>query len=71
MQVVENAVVVCRSRGEKDVCIVENVNTGEQISLVNTKGIDLKAGMEGEVVYLEGEVNQLESFEAVMEEELV
>lgn len=71
MQVVGNAIVVCRTIGDNDVYIFENANTGETISMVNARGIDIELGMEGEVVYLDGEVNQLESFVAVMEEELV
>lgn len=70
MQVIENASVICRSMGEKNIYIVQNENTGEEITLQNVKGIELELGMEGKFIYNESS-NQLVSFEPVMAEELV
>jgi hypothetical protein len=71
MQVIENATVICRSMGEKNICIVQNENTGVEIALQNGKGIELELGMEGRFIYNELSSNQLVSFEPVMAEELV
>jgi len=71
MQVAENVVVVCRSLGEKNMVVVENENLGIILNLENPKGIEVELGMEGRVIYKEGENNQLVSFEPVMVEELV
>jgi hypothetical protein len=71
MQVAENVVVVCRSLGEKNMVIVENENLGIKLNLENPKGIEIELGLEGRVIYKEGENNQLISFEPVMVEELV
>ena len=70
MQVIENASVVCRSLGEKNLVIVENENLGVRISLENTKGIEVELGMEGRVIYNRA-TYQMVSFEPVMAEELV
>lgn len=70
MQVIENAVVVGRSAGDKNLVIVENEMLGLTISLENLKGIELELGMEGRVIYKEGSSNQLLSFEPMMVEEL-
>ena len=70
MQVIENASVVCRSLGEKNLVIVENENLGVRISLENTKGIEVELGMEGRVIY-NGATCQMVSFEPAMAEELV
>jgi hypothetical protein len=67
MLVIENAHVVCRSLGEKNVVVVENTNTGENVTLHNSKGIELELGMEGRLIYNEG---TLVSFEPAMVEEL-
>ncbi len=71
MQVIENASVICRSMGEKNIYIVQNENTGEKITLQNVKGIELELGMEGKLIYNENSSNQLISFEPVTVEELV
>ena len=71
MQVIENASVICRSIGEKNIYIVHNENTGEELTLQNVKGIELELGMEGKFIYNEQASNQLISFEPVMAEELV
>ncbi len=71
MQVIENAFVVCRSLGENNVVVVEDGNTGIEISLQNQKQIDVELGMEGRMIYKEGTVNQLVSFDPIMIEELV
>ncbi len=70
MQVIENASIVCRSIGEKDIYIVQNENTGECITLQNLQGIELELGMEGRIVYNNLTEAQLLSFEPVMEEEM-
>ena len=70
MQVIENAVVVGRSFGEKNVVIVENEILGLTMSLENIKEIEMELGMEGRMIYKEGTTNQLLSFEPVMVEEL-
>jgi len=71
MLVIENAHVICRSFGENNVIIVENVNTGENLTLQNPKEIDMELGMEGRLIYKEAPVCQLVSFEPIMVEELV
>jgi len=71
MQVIENAVVVGRSIGEKNVVIIENETIGFKMSFENPKGIEVELGTEGRVIYKEGAANQLISFEPVMVEELV
>lgn len=68
MQFVENVTVVGRSLGEKNVVVVMNENTGKTISLINPKGIEVEPGMEGNITFLN---EQLESFVPVMAEELV
>lgn len=70
MQVIENASVVCRSLGEKNVVIVENENLGVRVSLENTKGIEIELGLEGRVIYNEA-TRQMVSFEPAMAEELI
>ncbi|HEY4785813.1 MAG TPA: hypothetical protein VIH57_07180 [Bacteroidales bacterium] len=70
MQVIENAVVISRSQGEHNVVIVEDVNSGVEISLQNPKGIEVELGLEGKVIYKAETVNQLLSFEPVLIEEL-
>jgi hypothetical protein len=69
MQVIENATIVCRSMGEKNIVVLENENTGVSYTLENVKGIELELGFEGRVIYNETS-NQLISFEPVMQEEL-
>lgn len=69
MQVIENATIVCRSFGEKNIVVLENETTGETFTLENVKGIELELGFEGRVIYNETS-NQLLSFEPVMAEEL-
>jgi hypothetical protein len=71
MQFVENVTVVGRSFGENNVVVVLNENTGETISLLNPKGIEVELGMEGNIVVAKGSKKQLESFEPIMAEELV
>ena len=68
MNVIENASIICHSRGEKDVYTVKNENTGIIVSLENEAGLDLELGMEGSVVY---NGNLLVSFEPTMVNELV
>jgi hypothetical protein len=71
MLVIENAHVICRAFGENNVIIVENENIGMNLTLHNPKGIDAELGMEGRLIYKEGPVCQLVSFEPSMVEELV
>jgi len=71
MQVIENAIVVGRSVGEKNVVVIENENLGFKMSFENPKGIEVELGTEGRVIYKEGASNQLVSFEPIMIEELV
>lgn len=72
MQVVENAVVVSRSLGDKNIVVVENENLGLTLSLENPKSIELELGMEGIVIYKEIEGScQLVSFDPALVEELV
>jgi hypothetical protein len=72
MQFVENVTVVGRSMGENNVVIVRDENSGEEFSLINPKGMEIELGMEGNItVITEGSKKMLESFEPVMEEELV
>ncbi len=68
MHVIENAVVVGRSTGEKNVVIVENEVLGLTMRLENIKEIEVELGMEGRVIY--NATSQLLSFEPVMVEEL-
>jgi hypothetical protein len=70
MQVIENASIVGRSMGEKNVVIVENENTGRSITLMNPEGIEVELGIECRVMFDSVKMN-LVSFEPVMEEELV
>jgi hypothetical protein len=67
MQVIENAVVICRSLGDKNIVVVENENLGLTLSLENPKGIEIELGMEGRIIY-----NQcsMVSFEPALVEEL-
>jgi hypothetical protein len=68
MLVIENATIVCRSFGENNVIIVENENTGISLTLQNAKGIEVELGSEGKLIYKEGPVCQLVSFEPMMVE---
>ena len=70
MLVIENAIIVCRSLGENNVVVVEDLNSGIEISLQNQKQIEVELGMEGRMIYKAGTVNQLVSFEPIMVEEL-
>jgi hypothetical protein len=70
MQVLENAFVAGCSLGEKSLVIVENENSGVQLTLENTKGVEVETGMEGRIIYNEA-TSQLVSFEPALVEELV
>jgi hypothetical protein len=67
MNVIGNASIVCHSRGENDVYLVKNENTGLTISLEDKTGLELTLGMEGTIVH---HGNLLVSFEPTMVEEL-
>jgi hypothetical protein len=71
MQIEVKAIVVGRSIGENDVYILENINTGKQVSLVSN-GTEIELGTEGEFMYSQGQVNKMINFEPVtiLEEEL-
>ena len=71
MNVIENASVVCRSAGEKNVCIIMDEVTGKTVRLENVAGVELELGMEGTVSYKAQPFAQILSFEPVMQEELV
>ena len=70
IQVIEKAVVLGRSWGEKNVCLVENQLTGEVVKF-NFSGQDvLELGAEGVIEYHAGTENTIISFVSTMEEVL-
>lgn len=69
MRVIENATVVSRSFGEKNVYVVVNENTGKKVRLNDLKGFELELGAEGSIEYLKGDVNHIISFAPALVEE--
>jgi hypothetical protein len=67
MQVLENATIVGRSRGENDIIVVLNEINGTTLSLLNPNSLDLEVGSEG-VVEFDALSAQLISFEPAMVE---
>lgn len=70
MRVIENATVIGRSYGDKNVIVVLNETTGSKVKMVDLKGFDLELGAEGKLQYLTGSVNHIIQFESTMIEEL-
>jgi hypothetical protein len=72
MKVIENAVVVGRSFGDKVVYTVMDELTGKTASMLGNNNIEsLELGAEGMVSYEAAGVVRMMSFETVMQEELV
>ncbi|MDP4208366.1 MAG: hypothetical protein Q8928_06075 [Bacteroidota bacterium] len=67
MKVIENASVVCISKGDSNIVVIMDENTGKTITLQDPKEMVVALGLEGILVY---EETQVVSFEPVMEEEL-
>jgi hypothetical protein len=70
MRVIENATIIGRSFGDRNVIIVLNEATGEEISMVDLKGFDLELGSEGKISYLAGSVNHILQYESAIVEDL-
>jgi hypothetical protein len=71
MQVIENVSVLCRSLGENNVVVVRDENTGNELTLINTNGIEVELGVEGRITFKNEAVKQLVSFEPILVEELL
>ncbi|MDP4227578.1 MAG: hypothetical protein Q8907_15450 [Bacteroidota bacterium] len=63
MEVVDNAEVIGRTIGEKDVYLIHDLATGAICSYVNSDGLDIELGMEGKLTYKNVSENEIVSFE--------
>lgn len=71
MKVIENATIVGRSFGERNVYVIQNESTGKTISMLAIEGEEFELGTEGEVIFDNNLGTRMVSFLPAMEEAMI